>query len=199
MKSSTRHIGFWLLLGAVFVAAGPALAHTGLHIGGGFGAGLAHPFLGPDHMLAMLTVGALAATAGGRALWALPATFMGAMALGGALGMAGVALPAVEQGIAASLIVFGALLATRLGLPVPAAMAVVGVFALFHGHAHGAELPEMASETAYAAGFVLATGLLHLVGIGIGLGVARFQGWAAPLRRLAGGAVAVGGIVLFLA
>ena len=90
---------------------------------------------------------------------------MGVMALGGALGMAGVELPAVEQGIALSLIVFGSLLATRAGLPTPAAMAVVGVFALFHGHANGAELPETASEAAYAAGFILATGDLHLLGI----------------------------------
>ena len=199
MNSSTRHIGFWLLLGAFFVAAGPALAHTGLHIGGGAGAGLVHPFLGIDHMLAMATVGALAAISGGRALWALPRSFMSVMALGGALGMAGVPLPAVEQGIAASLIVFGALLATRLGLPVPAAMAVVGAFALFHGHAHGAELPETGTETAYAAGFVLATGLLHLLGIGIGLGLARFQGWAVPLTRMAGGAVAAGGVMRLLA
>lgn len=196
MKISMRHIGFWLLLGACFGAGGPALAHTGLHIGGGWGAGLSHPFLGLDHMLAMLSVGALAAIAGGRALWALPLTFMGVMALGGVLGMAGIDLPAVEQGIAASLIVFGVLLATRVGLPMPAAMAVVGVFALFHGHAHGAELPEMSSEAAYAAGFVLATGVLHLLGIGIALGLARFGSWALPLTRLAGGAVAVCGVVL---
>ncbi len=199
MNSSTRHIGFWILFGALFVAAGPALAHTGLHSGDGIGAGLAHPFLGLDHMLAMVTVGALAATSGGRALWALPLSFMGVMALGGALGMAGVPLPAVEQGIAASLIVLGALLAIRVGLPVPAAMLVVGVFGLFHGHAHGAELPEMSSETAYAAGFVLATGLLHLLGIAIALGSARFQGWAVPVTRLAGGAVAACGAVLLLA
>lgn len=198
MKNSMRHIGFWLLLGACFATGGPALAHTGLHIGGGLGAGLSHPFLGLDHMLAMLSVGALAAIAGGRALWALPLTFMGVMALGGVLAMAGVDLPAIEQGIAASLIVFGALLALRLGLPTPAAMAVVGVFALFHGYAHGAELPEIGSEAAYAAGFVLATGILHLLGAGIALGLARSGNWALPLTRLAGGALAACG-VLFLA
>ena len=200
MTSSRRRIGLAAAVAAAMVAtAAPALAHTGLHAGGGLGAGLAHPFLGLDHVLAMLTVGALAALAGGRSLWALPLTFMAVMAAGGALGMAGVELPAVEQGIAASLIVFGALLATRIGLPAPAAMLVVGVFALFHGQAHGAELPAMGSGAVYAAGFVLATGVLHLLGIGIAFGLARFERWAAALTRLAGGAVAACGALLLLA
>ncbi|MGQ0676721.1 MAG: HupE/UreJ family protein [Rhodospirillales bacterium] len=199
MTGSRNWLGFTAALGAALAAAGPALAHTGLQTGGGFAAGFAHPLLGVDHMLAMVTVGALAASAGGRALWTLPPIFMGVMALGGALAMAGVALPAVEQGIAASLVVFGAMLATRVGLPTPAAMLVVGAFALLHGHAHGAELPAMSSESAYAAGFVLATFLLHAAGIAAVFGLALLRGWAEPLARLAGGAVAAGGAALLLA
>lgn len=198
MTGSKRWIGISLLLGACVGAAGPAWAHTGLDIGGGFAAGFAHPFLGVDHMLAMVSVGAMAAVAGGRALWALPLTFMSVMALGGVLALLGIELPGVEQGIAASLIVFGALLATQLGLSLPVSMLVVGVFALFHGHAHGAELPEMSSEAAYVAGFVLATGLLHLAGIFLGLGLPRLKTYAAPALRVAGGAVAASGLVLLL-
>jgi urease accessory protein len=190
--------GIVLALGAATTAA-PALAHTGLELGGGFAAGLAHPFLGFDHVLAMLSVGALAAAAGGRAVWALPLAFMGMMALGGALAMAGIGLPGVEQGIAASLIVFGAMLAARAGLPAPAALLVVGAFAVFHGHAHGAELPAMDSESAYAAGFVLATGALHLAGLAAAIGLKRGAAWGAPALRLAGGATAASGLALLLA
>lgn len=203
MTGTRRWVGFSLALGAAASFSAPALAHTGLQTVGGLVAGLAHPFLGVDHTLAMISVGALAALAaqgGGnrRALWALPLSFMSVMALGGALALAGVALPAVEQGIAASLIVSGALLAARLGLPLPTALVVVGAFALFHGHAHGAELPLMSSELAYVAGFVLATGLLHLAGIGLGLVLPRLKAYAAPALRFAGGAVAACGLVLLI-
>ena len=200
MTDSKRWIGISLLLGACVGAAGPAWAHTGLDIGGGLAAGFMHPFLGADHLLAMLTVGALAATAaaGNRALWALPLSFMVIMALGGALGLARLPLPAVEQGIALSLVVFGALLATRIGLPVPAAMAIIGLFALFHGHAHGAELPEFASPVGYVAGFVAATGLLHLAGIVVARTLARFESSRISVLRLAGGAVAASGVALLI-
>jgi len=194
-------MGVLLALAAAASVAPPAFAHTGLDIGGGLAAGFAHPFFGADHLLAMLTVGALAASAAGRArraLWALPLSFMAIMAVGGALGVTGLALPAVEQGIALSLVVFGTLLATRVGLPVPAAMAVVGLFALFHGHAHGAELPEFASPASYVAGFVAATGLLHLGGILAGLGLARIGTPRISALRLAGGAVAASGVALLI-
>lgn len=184
------------------VAAQPALAHTGLHSGTGFVAGLAHPFLGVDHLLAMASVGALAAVAAargqGRAIWALPLAFMAVMALGGVLAIGGAALPAVELGIAASLVVFGAMLATRFGLPLAAAAALVGAFALFHGHAHGAELPASASALGYGAGFVLASLLLHLAGVGMARGLARLPARSDLAIRLAGGAVAATGLVLLV-
>lgn len=188
-----------LMFAATLVAATPALAHTGLGIGGGLAAGIVHPFLGADHALAMLSVGALAAVAGGRALWALPVTFMALMAAGAALALSGVALPAAEQGIALSLIVFGALLATRVGLQTLAAMALVGVFAVFHGHAHGNELPALANPLAYGLGFVAATGLLHAAGIVLARAVPAAIGrLGVPALRLAGGAVATLGLAMMV-
>jgi urease accessory protein len=178
--------------------AAPAEAHTGAGIGGGLSAGFAHPFLGLDHLLAMLSVGALGAVAGGIALWALPAAFMAVMALGGGLALAGIDLPGVELGIAVSLVVFGLLLATRVGLPTTAAMAVAAAFAVFHGHAHGAELPALASPAAYVLGFVAATGLLHLLGIAIALGLKRLPAWSDLSVRVAGGAVATAGLMLMI-
>lgn len=191
--------GRGLAIGLALAAwAGPALAHTGVGIGGGLGAGFAHPFFGLDHLLAMLSVGALGAVAGGIALWALPATFMGVMALGGVLALGGIDLPGVELGIAASLVVFGLLLATRAGLPTAAAVAVVAVFALFHGHAHGAELPDMAAALPYVLGFVAATGILHLLGIAVALGLKRLPAWSDLSVRAAGGAVAACGAILLI-
>jgi urease accessory protein len=184
------------------LAVQPAVAHTGLHIGGGFVAGVSHPFLGLDHLLAMISVGGLAALAAsrgqGRALWALPLAFMAVMALGGALAMSGVALPAAELGIAASLVVLGAMLATRIGLPLVVATGLVGVFALFHGHAHGAELPANASALAYGAGFVIASGLLHLAGIGLARALQRRSAWTTLAIRTAGSAVAATGLILLI-
>lgn len=197
MRRAGCSLGLALAAVAAMIAS-PAAAHTGIGIGGGLGAGFGHPFVGLDHLLAMVSVGALGAVAGGGALWALPATFMGVMALGGGLALAGVHLPGVETGIAASLIVFGVLLATRVGLPTMAAMAVVAVFALFHGHAHGAELPELASRATYVLGFVAATGLLHLLGIGIAFGLDRLPAWPALSLRLAGGGVAAAGWALLI-
>jgi len=195
-----------LLASAGAVVAQPALAHTGLHVGG-FAAGLAHPFLGVDHLLAMLSVGGLAAIAAARgqrqALWALPLSFMALMALGGGLAIGGLAiggasLPAVELGIGVSLVVFGIMLATRFGLPVVAATALVGGFALFHGHAHGAELPASASALAYGLGFVLASGLLHGAGVFLARGLQRLPTWSGLSIRIAGSAVAATGVILLI-
>ncbi|MCC7049860.1 MAG: HupE/UreJ family protein [Alphaproteobacteria bacterium] len=197
MRRAGGYFGPALAAVAALIAS-PAAAHTGIGIGGGLGAGFAHPFVGLDHLLAMASVGALGAVAGGRALWALPATFMAVMSLGGALALAGVPLPGVETGIAASLVVFGVLLASRIGLPTIAAMAVVAVFALFHGHAHGAELPALASPATYVLGFVAASGLLHLLGIGVARGLGRLPAWSAPSLRLAGGGVAAAGLALLI-
>lgn len=193
---------FGLAVAAILAAGAPAEAHTGAHvaggIAGGLGAGFVHPLFGLDHLLAMVSVGALGAVIGGSALWALPATFMGVMVAGGLLALAGIGLPGVELGIAASLVVFGALLAARIGMPVMLSVAIVAVFALFHGHAHGNEVPEMASPAAYVLGFVAATGLLHLVGIGLAQAFKRLPRFADLSVRMAGGAVAACGLVLIL-
>ncbi|MBL8706193.1 MAG: HupE/UreJ family protein [Rhodospirillales bacterium] len=193
---------FGLAVAAILAAGAPAEAHTGAHvaggIAGGLGAGFAHPLFGLDHLLAIVSVGALGAVIGGSALWALPATFMGVMVAGGLLALAGIGLPGVELGIAASLVVFGALLAARIGMPVMLSVAIVAVFALFHGHAHGNEVPEMASPAAYVLGFVAATGLLHLVGIGLAQAFKRLPRFADLSVRMAGGAVAACGLVLIL-
>ena len=148
---------------AIFVllaGASAAQAHTGTGIGSGF----AHPFLGWDHLLAMLAVGAWGATLGGRAVWAIPAAFVLAMIAGGALAMSGVNLPFVELTILASVFVLCFFFVARVRMPVWAGMAIVALFAIAHGHAHGAELPTMANEWDYGSGFVAATSLLHALG-----------------------------------
>lgn len=167
-----------------------ALAHVGVGSTHGFIHGFSHPIGGIDHILAMVAVGIFAANLGGCALYALPLTFMSLMAIGGVLGIAGMPLPFVETGIAVSIIFLGAAVAVRYDWPVAAAMAAVGIFAIFHGHAHGTEMPVDASGAAYAVGFVLATGLLHLVGIGIGVAFAR-AGEATSRRVTQAGGVAI--------
>jgi urease accessory protein len=184
-----------LALAAAAAALAPTLAqaHTGLHTDG-FGAGLAHPFSGLDHLLAMTAVGFWAATLGERARWAVPAAFVGVMTLGAILGAHGVALPAVEEGIAASVVALGLLIAFEVKIPAPAAALVVGLFAIFHGHAHGAEMPAMASPLVYGLGFVLATATLHAVGIGFGAVRARLGG--DLVSRVAGAAIALSGVYI---
>jgi urease accessory protein len=163
--------GLLALLVAIFPAA--ALAHTGAGATSGFVHGFGHPISGIDHLLAMIMVGILAWQMGGRALWLVPTTFVAVMAIGGALGMAGVDVPFVETGIALSVIVLGAAVAFGVKPPVAAVVALVGVFAVFHGHAHGAEMPEDAGGLAYALGFMLATAALHAAGIGVGFLLGR--------------------------
>jgi urease accessory protein len=172
-----------------------AQAHPG-HDAAGFSHGFAHPFSGLDHLLAMLAVGLWAAQMGGRARWAVPATFVGVMALGGVLGMTGLHLPMVESGIAASVLVLGLLIALAARLPLAAAMPLVGLFAIFHGFAHGAEMPVNASGVEFAAGFVLATAALHAAGIALGMGIQRAT--PAPLVRFSGAAIAVAGVAIAL-
>jgi urease accessory protein len=175
-----------------------ALAHTGLGDTAGFAHGFAHPLSGLDHVLAMVAVGLFAAHLGGRALWLVPAAFVGMMVLGGALGVAGLGLPLVEVGIALSVVVLGAAVALRPNLPAAAAMALVGVFALFHGHAHGAEMPETASALTYGAGFVAATVLLHAAGLGLGLALGRAPAYGGRIAQGAGAAMALAGVVLLV-
>lgn len=146
-----------------------AFAHTAIGDTSGFAHGFAHPLSGIDHVLAMIMVGLFATQLGGRTLWLAPASFVAGMTFGGALGLAGIEMPLVELGIALSVVVLGVLVASEVKASIAAAMALVGFFAVFHGHAHGAEMPENVGGWAYAVGFVIATSLLHMAGIGAGL------------------------------
>jgi len=187
-----------LLAAALVLVPSLALAHPGLpgHTHD-LATGFIHPLGGIDHVLAMVAVGLLAAQLGGRALWAVPASFVTVMALAGLAGMNGVVLPMAEAGIATSIIVLGGAIALRLSMPVAAAMALVGFFAIFHGYAHGLETPASASGLLYGAGFVTATALLHGLGIGIGLAVGRLDGaFGRNLVRVAGSLAAVAGVVM---
>ena len=173
------------------LAADAALAHTG-SVTGGFASGLAHPVLGVDHVVAMVAVGLWGAFLGRPAIYLLPVVFPLVMATGGALGILGMPLPGVEAGIAASAIVLGLMVALGARPPLWIAAALVGAFAIFHGHAHGAELPPNADAVAYSAGFVIATGLLHLAGIVFGLLVRWPAGRIAV--RTAGGVIMLVGV-----
>jgi urease accessory protein len=186
-----------LFTGLLLLASSAAYAHTGVGTTSGFAHGFAHPIGGIDHVLAMVAVGLFAAHLGGRALWAVPLSFVTMMVAGGVAGMDGLELPFVEIGIGLSVVVLGAAVAFRLHLPTVAAMALVGLFAIFHGHAHGAEMPETASGFEYALGFVLATAGLHGCGIGLGL-VVGGMGEAAGGRiaHVAGSAITLAGFAI---
>ncbi|MDO9053166.1 MAG: HupE/UreJ family protein [Gallionella sp.] len=199
MTALLRYRFIYSLFLLVFV---PDIAHA--HVGTGealsWAHGMLHPVAGLDHLCAMVAVGMWAAQLGGRALWLAPLTFVGVMALGGLLGMSAIALPPVveggiEGGILASLLVLGALIAAAVRLPLAASLALVGLFALFHGYAHGAEMPHSASGLSYALGFMLTTVALHLGGIGM----ARWLGRTAHWLRLAGAAIAAFGGVFYFA
>ena len=170
-----------------------AFAHSGEGVAGGFTGGLLHPLFGPDHVAAMVAVGLWGAFLGPPALYLLPVVFPLVMACGGVLAILGVPLPGIEAGIALSAAVLGLMVALAARPPLWVAALLVGLFAIFHGYAHGAELPEGADVVAFFAGFVIATGLLHLCGIGFGLLATRPAGRA--LVRAAGGAIALAGIV----
>ena len=176
------------------VIAGAAEAHTGVGPTAGFVAGITHPIFGADHLLAMVAVGLWAALLGGSARWLVPAAFVGVMAVGGALAMVAVGLPVVEVMIVASVAVLGALVALRATVPVMIGMVIVAAFALFHGHAHGTEMPAGASGLLYFTGFALATATLHALGLAIGLLAGRVREGLAV--RATGGVIAVAGIAL---
>jgi urease accessory protein len=172
-----------------------AFAHTGVGDTSGFVHGFTHPVGGLDHVLAMVAVGLLAARLGGRALWLVPLSFVTMMILGGVAGAGGYGMPFVELGISGSILVLGFVIALGRQLPTGLAMALVGFFGIFHGHAHGTEMPVDAQGFAYGAGFVLATALLHAAGLTLGLGADRLAGtWSAKASRVAGGAMAVAGV-----
>jgi urease accessory protein len=171
-----------------------ASAHVGIGSTASFTAGIAHPLGGLDHVTVMIAVGLWAALKGGRALWAWPAAFVGVMLAGAALGMAHVAVPFVEPGILASVVVLGLLIALAVDAPIWLGAVIVGAFAIFHGHAHGSEVPDNASGLEFMAGFALATAGLHLSGLAAGVALSRAQ-WTL-LVRAAGAACALTGIAL---
>ena len=179
--------------GGMCLAAQPALAHSGTGLVGGFLAGFSHPLNGLDHLLAMVAVGLWGAFLGRPLIYLLPVLFPAVMAGGGVLGLAGLPLPFAEFGIALSVLVLGLLTAAARALPVPLALTIVAAFAVFHGYAHGRELPLAADPVGYSLGFVLATGLLHVVGIAVGE-LGRRRSVLAPAPRLAGAAIAAAGL-----
>ena len=183
---------FLTVAATALALAGVAHAHESTVIAGGFVSGFLHPILGWDHVVAMVAVGLWGAFLGSPAIWILPVVFPLVMALGGALGVMGVPIPAVETGIAASAVVLGAMVAIAARPPIWVAAVIVGVFAIFHGHAHGTELPNAANPLTYSIGFVVSTGLLHLSGIAFGL-LARWPAGKVAVRA-AGGAIALAGV-----
>ncbi|WMB72663.1 HupE/UreJ family protein [Shewanella oncorhynchi] len=186
-------IGLLLLLSLCWIA--PVSAHE-IHSGGGFMSGFNHPVLGFDHLLAMLSVGMLSTQLGGRAIWTVPLAFVTFMLVGGILGLYAIAVPFVEIGIALSVLLLGLAIAFDRQIPLLFAMAFVGVFAIFHGHAHGAEMPELASPVLYALGFLFGTAVIHLGGVMIGIGMQRMTG-QRNLMRVTGVAIAaMGGYLL---
>jgi urease accessory protein len=190
LASRHRAIHAGSLLAALWAQS--ALAHVLHGDASGFVTGFLHPVSGADHVLAMVAVGLWGAQLGAPALWVLPVAFPLVMAMGGVLGFLGVQMPGVEYGIAASAIVLGTAVAFEVRPALVIAALVVGCFAIFHGHAHGTELPPGQSALLYSIGFVVATGCLHAVGIGIG--TVHRRRWGQRLLRVAGTVVAAGGV-----
>lgn len=183
----------WFVVAVLLGTTSVAMAHSDAgSLSGGFASGFMHPLLGPDHVIAMVAVGLWGVFLGKPAIWLLPVVFPLVMAFGGALGVAGVPVPAVETGIALSGLVLGLMVAFAVRAPLWLAAILVGVFAIFHGHAHGTELPEATSPMAYSVGFVIATGLLHLFGIVFGE-LSRWD-WGGMVVRAGGAVIAVGGL-----
>lgn len=191
-----------LVLPLLFVASGALLphlahAHAGIGEASGFMHGFMHPASGLDHACAMLAVGLWAAQMGGRRVWVVPLTFVGAMALGGALSLSDTSLPFVGQGIVLSVLLLGVLVAASIRLPLWLGGGMVGLFALWHGHAHGTEMPASASGMDYALGFMLATALLHIAGIVLGSGMKRLA--RGRIVHLTGAGIALCGVYLAVA
>ncbi|EPE94975.1 HupE/UreJ family protein [Rhizobium grahamii] len=188
MFSKTKR--FNIALAACVLVPSLAFAHPGDGQTLGFFHGFVHPVAGLDHVLAMVLVGILAWQLGGRALFAVPTAFVSLMALGGALGAAKISVPFVETGIALSVIVLGAAIAIEIWMPVALATGAVGLFAVFHGHAHGLEMPEAAGRIAYAAGFLVATAILHGLGILVGWLIGKATERHGKIVTRAGGSIA---------
>lgn len=189
LKRAPVAVSFVVLALFLVLLPGTASAHTEVGTIGGFLSGFKHPLTGLDHIVAMVAVGLWGAFLGGRAMWTLPVVFPMVMAVGGALGVLGMPLPGVETGIALSGIVLGLMVTFAARPPLWVASVIVGFFAIFHGHAHGIELPAAANAMTFAIGFVVSTGLLHLAGISLGL-LVKWP-WGRALVRTAGVAIAV--------
>lgn len=189
MKFRTRIVWIAVLF---LMTTGTVLAHTGEGITGGLTSGFLHPLAGLDHVSAMVAVGILGAFLGRPAIWVLPVVFPLVMAFGGVLGLLRVPIPFIEAGIAASSLVLGSMILFQLKPPLWITATIVAAFAIFHGHAHGTELPKAASALAYSLGFVVSTGLLHLAGIGFG----ELIRWPTGkiIARAAGGIIALVGV-----
>jgi len=188
------------LASVLVVLTGPAFAHIGHGHAGGFVHGFMHPVGGLDHVLVMVAVGLYAVRLGGCALWLMPATFIAVMAFGGLLGTFRIADPFFEIGVAMSVVVLGLAVALRVNLPKITAIAVVGLIAIFHGYAHGAEMPGDVSGPAYAAGFMLATVLLHGAGIALGLLMGHLRDFVRRrAMQLTGSAMALAGVAMLAA
>ncbi|MEF2073674.1 HupE/UreJ family protein [Consotaella aegiceratis] len=181
-----------LAMAALVLLPDAASAHIIQGGTGGFGSGFEHPLTGPDHFLAMFAVGLWGAQMGGRPVWSLPVTFPLIMVVGGVVGILGIALPGIEMGIALSIVALGLAIAFAWHPPEWGALLLVSVFAVCHGYAHGAELPQAADPADYAIGFVVATGMIHLIGIGVGLLLNRV--WEGRLCRGLGGLIVLGGL-----
>jgi len=194
----TRSILRFCTAAIVFVPLA-ASAHVGVGDTHGFVHGFSHPLSGIDHVLAMIAVGLFAAHLGGRALWLVPLTFVSVMALAGIAGMAGVKLPFIETGIAISVVVLGLAVAFELGVSTLVATLLVGFFAIFHGHAHGAEMPEGMSGLSYGLGFICATALLHGIGVGSGIAISKTgQVWSSRMVQGSGAAIAIAGLAILI-
>jgi urease accessory protein len=197
MASRIKMSGLALSFVALLLGAAAAHAHTAIGDTQGLAHGFAHPIGGIDHVLVMVAVGLFAVHLGGRARWLVPLSFVAMMALGGALGAVGAGLPLIETGIALSVVILGIAVAARLHLPTVAAIGLVGCFALFHGQAHGAELPDAASGLAYGAGFLLASLCLQVVGIGLGLAIGKAgDAFGDRVLQAAGSAMALAGVAI---
>lgn len=192
----TRRLGRLAVVLGGCAASGAALAHEASGVAGGFASGLLHPLAGPDHLVAMVAVGLWGAFLGRPALWLLPVVFPLVMAAGGAAGVLGLPLPGVEVGIALSAIALGAAVAWGWRAPLALAAVIVAAFAVFHGHAHGTELPQAADPIAYSLGFVVSTGLLHLCGIAFGE-LTRWP-WGTKAVRGLGALIALVGAVFLV-
>ena len=181
-----------VMLACAMLSAAPALAHPQKGAAVGFVTGFTHPISGPDHVLAMVAVGLWGAQLGAPAIWLLPVAFPIVMAFGGFFALIGVPIPGVEFGVAASAMMLGAVVMFELRPPIIVAASLISIFAICHGHAHGTELPANQSALLYSMGFVVATGCLHAVGIGIGT-VYRWS-WGQKVVRAAGALISLGGV-----